>query len=106
MKEKIRGLLLADKARFLTKGLFGNPEGSFSMRIPGQSEFLLVRLDREQPEAVAMHGPGDGVSALHARLYRSRKDAGALLISSTPWSAALASIDMTIPVLFLSLIHI
>ena len=100
MKEKIRTLLLQDQDRFEAKGLFGEPGDSFSMRIPGQPEFLLVTPDHHQPVSVSINGPGSDIPGLHARLYRNRTDAGAVLISGTPWSAALASAGETIPVLF------
>jgi len=100
MKDRIRHLLLKDQARFISKGLFGNPGDSFSMRIPGQPELLLLRPEHEKPESVSLHCPGDEVPGLHARLYRSRADAGAVLISATAWSAALASVRATIPTLF------
>lgn len=100
MKDLIRELLLKDHARFIAKGLYGSHRDSFSMRIPGRSEFLLIRDDGIKPEHVVMNGPGDGIANLHCRLYRSRPDAGALLIGTTPWCKALAGLDETIPVLF------
>lgn len=100
MKAKIRTLLLKDQARFITKGLYGNPGDSFSMRIPGQPEFLLLRPEHEKPESVSINCPGEDLPGMHARLYRTRTDAGSVLISATPWSAALARASATIPVLF------
>lgn len=100
MKDRIKSLLLAVLARFSAKGLFGYPGDSFSMRIPGQSEFLLIRSADEMPEHVVMNDPVDRTAGLHSRLYRVRPDAGALLIGTTPWCTALAGLDVTIPVLF------
>lgn len=100
MKKQIRSLLLEDQERFVRKGLFGSPGDSFSMRIPGQPEFLLVRPESEKPESVPMNCPGNDITGVHARLYRARADAGALLIGNTPWSTALAGIATTIPILF------
>jgi hypothetical protein len=100
MKDRIRKHLLDDHRRFVAKGLFGEPGDSFSMRIPGLEEFLLIRDDGNEPMLVAMISPGDELAALHTRLYRARPDAGALLIGATPWSAALAGLGETIPVLF------
>lgn len=99
-KEQIESLLLADHKRFVTKGLFGHEGDTFSMRIPGQDEFLLIQADTGTPEPISMANPGNGISALHALLYRTRQDAGALLIGTTPWCTALAGLDATIPVLF------
>ena len=100
LTDQIRTLLIADRSRFLAKGLFGQPGDSFSMRIPGQADLLLVRTDDEKPERASIQSPGDDIAGLHARLYGIRPDAGALLIGSTPWSAALAGLDATMPVLF------
>lgn len=100
MKKQIRTLLLKDQERFIKKGLFGSPGDSFSMRIPGQPEFLLLRPESEKPESVSLNCPGNDITGMHARLYRARVDAGALLIGNTPWSAALAGIEATIPILF------
>mgnify|MGYP001826297685 FL=1 len=47
-----------------------------------------------------MGEPGDGTPSLHALLYQARPDVGALLLGSTPWCAALAGLDVTIPILF------
>lgn len=100
MKAQIKSLLLKDQARFVAKGLFGKPDDSFSIRIPGYAEFLLVRPEQEKPESVSTNCPGEDLPGLHARLYRTRADAGAVLLSTTPWSAALAGTGETIPVLF------
>lgn len=100
MKDKIRDLLLKDQARFIKKGLFGSRGDSFSMRIPGRPEFLLVLPDHIKPESVPTGCTGGDIRGLHARLYRSRTDVGAILISSTPWSSALARENLIIPVLF------
>ena len=90
MEDNIRAPLLADAERFIGEGLFGNPGDSFSMRIPGRNEFLLIRSGEEKPERVPMNGPVGNDADLHSALYRARGDAGAVLIGRTPWSAALA----------------
>ena len=99
MKAQIETMLLKDVARFRAKGLYGNPEDSFSIRVPGRSEFFMVqgadtRLRRSIMDA------SDGVAALHAHLYRARPDAGALLLGRSPWCTALAALNATIPLLF------
>ena len=66
MKQKIRTLLLKDQERFEAKGLFGSPGDSFSMRIPGQPEILLVTPDHHKPESVSINCPVIG-------LYRGEK---------------------------------
>lgn len=100
MDETIKTLLLADAERFIKEGLFGNEGDSFSMRIPGRNEFLMIRSGDEKPERVPLNGPVGNDADIHAALYRARSDAGALLIGRTPWSVALAGIESAIPVLF------
>lgn len=100
MKDQIRTLLLADVERFIAEGLFGNEGDSFSMRIPGRNEFLLIRSGDEKPERVPMNGPVGNDADLHNTLYRVRADAGAVLVGKTAWSEALASLDTAIPTLF------
>ncbi len=99
-REQIESLLLADHERFVTKGLFGQPGDTYSMRVPGKDEFILIREDTPTLESISMASPGNGPPGLHALLYGARQDAGALLIGSTPWCTALAGLDATIPVLF------
>lgn len=93
-------LLRRDAARLCHKGLFGHPGDSLSARIPGATEFLLTMPDDGQPRAVSFQATGNDACGLHAAIYRSRPDAGAVLIGRTPWSAALARIGEAVPVLF------
>jgi hypothetical protein len=93
-------LLRHDEARLREKGLFGHPGDSLSVRIPGTEQFLLTTPDSEEPRLVSFRAAGNEASALHAAIYRSRPDAGALLVGRTSWSAALARIGESIPVLF------
>lgn len=93
-------LLRHDEARLRDKGLFGHPGDSLSVRIPGTEQFLLTTPESEEPRTVSFRTTGHGPGALHAAIYRSRADAGAVLVGRTPWSAALARIGETMPVLF------
>ena len=100
MTNEITELLRNDESRLRTKGLFGDAADSLSMRIPGREEFLLAVPDREDVRTVLFQAQGKEAAALHAAIYRSREDAGAILIGRTPWSAALSAIGATIPTLF------
>ena len=100
MNNEIKTLLLHDKARFQAKGLFGNPGDSLSMRIPGRQEFFLALPHTEDISTVAFGKQDNGPEALHAAIYSNRADVGAVLIGQTPWSAALASLEASIPTLF------
>lgn len=100
MTEQTIELLRHDKARLCSKALFGDAGDSLSMRIPGRREFLLAMPDSDDLRTLSFQATGKEAASLHAAIYRSRKDAGAVLIGRTPWSAALSTIGTTIPVLF------
>jgi len=93
-------LLTNDEARLRAEALFGGPGDSLSLRMPGREEFLFVTPERSDPLTFRFHATGLEAADLHATIYRSRKDAGGVLIGQTPWSTALASIGARIPTLF------
>jgi hypothetical protein len=93
-------MLKHDEARLRNKGLFGDRGDSLSVRILGRDEFLLAVPDGEDFRVVSFQATGNEAGALHAAIYRSRLDAGAILVGRTNWSAALARIGEPIPVLF------
>lgn len=100
MTDNISELLRNDETRLHAKGLFGAPGDSLSMRIPGRDEFLLALPDGHGLRTVSFESTGKEAAGLHAAIYRRRKDAGAVLIGRTPWSAALSAIGANIPTLF------
>jgi hypothetical protein len=100
MSETTIELLRRDEARLRNKALFGHPGDSLSVRIPGTEQFFLTTPQSEEPRTVSFQATGHEAGALHAAIYRCRADAGAVLVGRTPWSAALARIGETIPVLF------
>jgi ribulose-5-phosphate 4-epimerase/fuculose-1-phosphate aldolase len=100
MTDSTIDLLRSDEARLRAKALFGDVGDSLSIRIPGREAFLLTLPDREDPETVSFEARGQEAAGFHGAVYRTRKDAGAVLISRTPWSAALAAIGAPIPTLF------
>jgi ribulose-5-phosphate 4-epimerase/fuculose-1-phosphate aldolase len=100
MTDETIELLRKDRARFRAKGLFGSSGDSLSMRVPGREEFLLAVPEREDIQTIPIATSGDSAASVHAAIYGSRKDAGAVLIGRTPWSAALSKIGTAIPTLF------
>ncbi|MBT8470448.1 MAG: hypothetical protein KJN97_17010 [Deltaproteobacteria bacterium] len=92
--------LTSAQARLRAETLFGGPGDSLSLRIPGREEFLFVTPERSDPMTFRFHTTGPEAAELHAKIYRSRGDAGGVLIGQTPWSVALASIGARIPTLF------
>ncbi|MGB5372823.1 MAG: hypothetical protein WBM75_14165 [Polyangiales bacterium] len=87
-------------ARLRAKALFRDPGDSLSVRIPGREGFLFMTPDRPDPTAFPFATTGVEAADLHARIYRSRDDAGGVLIGQTQWSSALASIGARVPTLF------
>ncbi|UCH29925.1 MAG: hypothetical protein JSV06_02570 [Myxococcales bacterium] len=100
MTQEISELLQSDVARLRAKSLFGSPGDSVSMRIPGQQRFLLALPDGHNLRTIAFGDDGNEAGAFHAAIYRTRADAGAILIGRTPWSAALSTIGEAVPTLF------
>lgn len=100
MTEQTTELLRNDEARLRSKDLFGDPGDSLSVRIPGHEQFLLMVPDSDEPRRIAFDAKGNEAAALHAAIYRARRDAGAVLVGRTKWSAALAKIGATVPTLF------
>lgn len=100
MNEEVTELLRKDETRLRAKGLFGDAGDSLSMRIPGRDAFLLMMPDSADLRQVPFESSGKEAAGLHAAIYRSRKDAGAVLVGRTRWSAALSVIGATIPTLF------
>ena len=100
MIDEVFDLLGNDQARLRAGALFGDPGDSLSLRIPGREEFLFVTPERSDPTTFLFETTGLESADLHAKIYRSRKDAGGVLIGQTPWSTALASIGARVPTLF------
>ncbi len=97
---EISELLRKDEARLRSKALFGEADGSLSMRIPGHQACLLLLTGSDEQRWVPFETMGNEAAGLHAAIYRSRHDAGAILVGRTPWSSALSNIGATIPTLF------
>lgn len=100
MTNQMIELLKNDVARLRAKSLFGEAGDSVSMRIPGRQEFLLALPDGEDLRTHVFDEKGNEAAAFHAAVYRTRGDAGAILIGRTPWSAALSTIGVAVPTLF------
>jgi ribulose-5-phosphate 4-epimerase/fuculose-1-phosphate aldolase len=100
MTQPISKLLQDDVARLRNKSLFGYAGDSVSMRIPGEAKFLLAMPDSDQLREVGFDEKGNEAASFHASVYRARGDAGAVLIGRTPWSVAVATLDVAVPTLF------
>lgn len=100
MNQPISKLLEDDVARLRNKSLFGHAGDSVSMRIPGEARFLLAMPDSDELREVEFEEKGNEAASFHASVYRARADAGAVLIGRTPWSVAIARLDVGVPTLF------
>jgi len=100
MKNETMTQLLRDKTRFEAKGLFGEAGDSLSIRVPGRDEYLLIDTQNNDVRTRSFDLTDDSDADLHAAIYRSRADAGAVLIGKTRWSSALAGLGVAIPTLF------
>jgi len=100
MNSEITKLLLQDKARFRSKALFGDSGDSLSIRIPGQNQYLIIDAETDDVRTESFTASGYKPVSIHAAIYGSRADAGAVLVGQTTWSTALASLGVAIPTLF------
>jgi hypothetical protein len=95
MKAEIQSQLSDAASRLRGKGLLVPGNDSLSMRVPGTNEFLLFGSDAEHTETLNIN-----IDSPHAIVYRSRPDAGAVLIGTTKWSTAIAAIGDSPPVMY------
>ncbi len=92
--------------RLACKGFLHTPEDSFSVRIPGSMEVILVsRLeDWRQIGLADLHSTSllsaSGPSRLHALIYQARTDVGAVAISSPRGARLLATLGGLLPAIF------
>lgn len=100
MTQRTLELLRSDATRLASKGLFGGPEDSLSLRIPGQRELLLQVAGRADPVSVRFDAGPSGPAALHASIYEARHDAGAILVAKSPWTSVVAEMGVEVPSLF------
>ncbi|MGA3160734.1 MAG: class II aldolase/adducin family protein [Terracidiphilus sp.] len=103
---QIETRLLEACHRLAGKGFLNSPADSFSMRIPGKMEMILAagqddwrRMGIADLRTVSLFSK-EGLSGLHASIYRERADAGAVAISSPKGARLLASFGGLLPPLF------
>ena len=92
--------------RLAGKGFFHSPADSLSMRIPGNMEMILTsgHEDWRQMGPAHLHTVSilseEGLRGLHASVYRTRADAGAVAISSPGGARLLARFGGCLPAIF------
>ena len=103
---QVKEQLLEGCQRLASKGFLNTPADSFSLRIPGQMEMILISgsKDWRQIEIADLRtvsfAANDDLSMLHARIYQERGDVGGIAISSPKWVRLLASSGGRLPPIF------
>ncbi len=85
-------------ARVAKKGLAGECEALFSVRIPGQ-DAMAVGSAPGGVATIPFERAGEA-AAPHAGVYRLRGDAGAILTARQPWASRLADLPAPMPAVF------
>lgn len=91
--------IIQTTSRLSAKGLLNRPGDAMSLRIPDKGQMLFVE-PGHPPRTVNLDTPGDGTAALHAQVYRLRRDAGAVSTLSPRWSMQLADLNEPMPGIF------
>ena len=94
--ERIRNV----KERLLAERLFGETQDSLSVRVPGRDAFVLAFPNGNDVRTESFRTKALSAAGFHAAIYRTRKDAGAVLIGRTKWSTALSALGKVTPTLF------
>jgi ribulose-5-phosphate 4-epimerase/fuculose-1-phosphate aldolase len=103
---QIKEQLLEGCRRLAGKGFLNTQADSFSLRIPGKTEMMLISgsKDWHQVETadvrVVPYSAKDDLSMLHAWIYEERGDVGAIAISSPKWARLLAHSGGVLPPIF------
>ena len=103
---QIKEQLLEGCRRLASKGFLNTPADSFSLRVPGQMEMILISgsKDWRQIEIADLltvsFSAKDGLSMLHACIYQERGDVGSIAITSPKWVGLLARSGGALPPIF------
>lgn len=91
--------LIKAASRLSGKGLLNRQGDAVSLRLVGEDNMLLLEVGAT-PRVVSIGNPEPGVAALHAQVYRSRADAGAVATLSPRWSLQLQGLGEAMPAIF------
>ena len=106
MQIQIKEQLLEGCRRLAAKGLLNSPEDSFSLRIPGQMEMVLIAGSPDWREIkitdlrTVPFSAKDNVGLLHGRVYQERGDVGGIAIASPKWVRTLVRSGGGLPAIF------
>lgn len=103
----IRQQLVDAAHRLHAKGLVGEGAASLSSRVPGRPQMAIAprgstfaELKPAQVEIIDWEAATDPERSLHATIYRSRPDAGAIAHLHPQWASALRLLDRPMPGIF------
>jgi ribulose-5-phosphate 4-epimerase/fuculose-1-phosphate aldolase len=103
---QIKDQLLEGCNRLVSKGFLRSPADSFSLRVPGKMEMVMISEHENWDQVndtdvrVVPFSIKDDSSALHARIYQQRGDVGAIAVSSPKGVRLLAGCGGLLPPIF------
>jgi ribulose-5-phosphate 4-epimerase/fuculose-1-phosphate aldolase len=98
--ERLHEHLKETRQRLRKRDLFGAAGDSLSVRVPGRNAFILAKAATQAIQTIATADADSESERLHAAIYRTRPDIGAVLIGTSEWSTALLYLGGTLPALF------
>jgi ribulose-5-phosphate 4-epimerase/fuculose-1-phosphate aldolase len=91
--------LIKAASRLSGKGLLNRQGDAVSMLMVGEGKMLILEAGGIT-RVVSISNPPPGVAALHAQVYRTRADAGAVATLSPRWSLQLKGLNEAMPGIF------
>lgn len=91
--------LIKAASRLRGKGFLNRPGDAVSMLMVGEGKMLILGVGG-MPRAMSISTPEPGVATLHAQVYRTRPDAGAVATLSPRWSLQLKGLGEAMPGIF------
>ncbi|HBS06574.1 MAG TPA: hypothetical protein DEA96_16515, partial [Leptospiraceae bacterium] len=90
------------------KGAFGDAHGTVSIRIPGGNDFLFLdtssamtgKRSRDYEAMDRSSAPDKDLYDLHAKIYETRGDVGAIMTGCPKWGMSLGQIPGPMPAVF------
>ncbi|WP_158749004.1 class II aldolase/adducin family protein [Acidobacterium sp. S8] len=106
MQTQLEEQLVEGCRRLARKEFLNNSADSFSLRIPGQAQMMLISGSEDWRQAepadirVIHFSAKDDLSMLHAWIYQERSDVGAIAITCPKWVRLLANSGSPLPPIF------
>lgn len=100
MTDLIEERLKETEQRLRERALFGAENDSLSLRVSGANAFILTDAATKARRTIAAAAADSKIERLHAAIYRTRPDAGAVVAGTTDWTVPLLATGSTLPTLF------